>query len=611
MTYRTTGYLPIEEYAAIGDGGAFALVGSDGAIDWSCLPQLDSPSVFGAILDPERGGSYILRPTVAFETERHYVERTNVLQTVFHTDVGSVRVTEAFTIDPVRTGGWRELVRHVEGLSGTVPMAWTCFPRPAYGAAACQIDRVDDDVIVMRGPEVSLALRSFDAGGPRICGDAVEGDFAARDGMEATLVLVAGGADALPIPTRAAASRRLEETSAAWRFWVSGHSYSGPWDAAVERSLLAIKLLSDGRTGAIAAAGTSSLPEALQAERNYDYRFGWVRDLCFTLDALLAVGMDEQAHASVTWLLQATGHTHPRIDPVYALDGHVVRSQSQLALAGYRGTTPVHIGNEAGAQLQLGGFGDLIETLCSYVSAGHLLTPEVGERLADIADLLTHIWRCEDSGLWELGERAHYGTSKLGVWVAFERLLSLVAHGHVPPRHVRRWTRARDEVREFIERQLFSPEKNSYLMKAGSDMLDCGMLLAGRRGFGDVRGDRTRGTIEALAHELDAGGPLLFRYTGMRDEENAFLACSFWMVEALALTGRTDEAVTRMEDLLARGSGVGLFSEEMKPDTYAMRGNIPQALTHLSLIQAASTIERTTANGDASRCLTSQAAGRR
>jgi GH15 family glucan-1,4-alpha-glucosidase len=327
------------------------------------------------------------------------------------------------------------------------------------------------------------------------------------------------------------------------------------------------------------------LPEVLGGERNYDYRFGWVRDLCFTLDALLAVGMEQISQAAVTWLLSATQHTHPRIDPVYALGGDVVRSQSTLPLAGYRRTSPVHVGNAAGSQLQLGGFGDLLETIALFVRDGHILPLALGERLADVGDLLARIWRSEDSGFWELGQRAHYGTSKLGCWVAFDRLLDLAEHGHVPARHVSRWRRERDAVAGFIDRHLYAAEKNRYLFKPGDGELDCGMLLAARRGFGDR--SRISGTIDAIRSELHAEGPLFYRYSGMQREENAFLACSFWMVEAMAIDGRTDEAAELMDAAVGLGSDVGLYSEEMEPNGHAMRGNLPQALTHLALISAA------------------------
>jgi GH15 family glucan-1,4-alpha-glucosidase len=477
-------------------------------------------------------------------------------------------------------------------------MRWHCRPRFGYGQRAARFERCRDTYVARDG-DLQLGVTGWGAGQPRVADGELRGRFELHPGERATLAMLAMVDEPLPVPDHEAVQRRLEETCEVWRAWVSRHSYNGPWREAVERSLLAIKLLADGRTGAIAAAGTTSLPEVLGGERNYDYRFGWVRDLCFTLDALIEVGMEELTQASVGWLLSATRHTHPRIDPVYALAGDVVRSQQKLPLAGYRRSGPVHQGNNARSQLQLGGVGDLIETISTYVGDGHVLPPDTGERLADAVDLLTRIWQSEDSGLWELGDRAHYGTSKLGCWVALDRLLDLVKRGQVPPRHVARWRATRAQVHEFIERHLFSSERNSYLFKVGSDELDCGMLLAARRNFGDR--ERVAGTVAAIRSELTAEGPLLYRYSGMQEEENAFLACSFWMAEALALTGQPDAAADVMDATVALASDLGLYSEEMEPGTRAMRGNFPQALTHLALISAAEKLERSTAGAHVRR----------
>jgi GH15 family glucan-1,4-alpha-glucosidase len=585
---RTDGYLPIEQYAAIGDGRTLALVGSDGAIDWMCLPNLDSPSVFGAVLDSARGGCFGLSPVAPFTVSRRYVERTNVLETTFHTADGVARVTDALTIDDSQRAPWRELVRRIEGVSGNVPMHWRYEPRFGFGQRPARLER-HGPAFLARDRELALCLRVWDAGDPHVSAEAIDGEFELDAGEQAMLVLIAAESQPLPIPQRRAVERRFEDTLHVWRSWISRQGYDGPWRDAVERSLLAIRLLADGRTGAIAAAGTTSLPEVIGGQRNYDYRFGWVRDLCFTLDALIPVGMEQVTHAGVTWLLKATEHTHPRIDPVYALAGDVVRSQCELPLPGYRGTGPAHEGNKAGSQLQLGGFGDLLETLSAYVDDGHILTPSIGERLADVGDLLAHIWRNEDAGLWELGQSAHYGTSKLGCWVAFDRLLKLAEGGHIPARHINLWKRERDAVHRFIENHLFSPERNAYLFKAGSQELDCGLLLAARRGFGDRA--RVIGTIDAIRAELHAEGPLFYRYSGMREEENAFLACSFWMVEAMAIAGRGEEASELMDAIVGRANDVGLYSEEMEPGSCAMRGNFPQALTHLGLISAACVLQ--------------------
>jgi GH15 family glucan-1,4-alpha-glucosidase len=590
---RQNGYLPIGGYAVIGDGHTLALVGVDGSIDWMCLPEIDAPSLFAEMLDPGRGGSFVLQPAVPFQARRRYLERTNVLETTYETAEGSVRVTDAVTIDDALAAPWRELVRRIEGISGEVPMRWHMEPRFDYGRQTAGFERGTRAVIARHG-KLQLALQSFGAGEPVARDGAVRAEFSIHGGHEAMLALVATDGQPLPLPSREALLRRMQATERVWRNWVCRHSYEGPHVDAVERSLLAIRLLSDGHTGAITAAGTTSLPEALQAERNFDYRYAWVRDLSFTLDALMAVGMEQLSHIAIDWLLRATSRTHPRVDPVYKLNGEVLRAQQQLPLSGYRGTQPVHLGNQAGSQLQLGGWGDLLETMATYVEHGHLLGPATGERLADMVDLLGSLWRNPDAGLWELGDYADYTTSKLSCWTAFARLLDLVQRGQAPARHVERWRRERDAIERFIETRLYSEDRGSYLMKAGSDMLDCGVLLASRRGYGDPKGARMQGTIDAIQSELHAEGPLYYRYTGMREQENAFLACSFWMVEAMALAARLDEAAELMDGAVAVANDVGLLSEEMEPGTRELRGNLPQALTHLALLNAATVLARET-----------------
>ncbi len=578
--------MPIEDYAAIGDGRTLALIGRDGSIDWLCLPELDSPSVLGALLDPADGGSFSLAPTVPYTATRAYVPGTNVLRTEFRTDQGTVRVTEAMTVDPAQTAPWRELVRKVEGLSGDVPMQWRLRLRFDYGSRRLEPE-VRDNLLLWRHGRLLLALRGWDAGGIEVSDREVQGGFVMQEGRSAMLVLVSGEELALPVPARDEVERRLDATVDMWRRWISGCGYEGSWQDAVERSLLAIRLLARDPSGAIAAAGTTSLPETIGAKRNFDYRYAWVRDLSFTADALLRVGMRELAHNAVTWLLSAVAHTHPRVDPVYTLAGEVLRSQQQLPLPGYRGSPPVHVGNQAGAQLQLGGFGDLLETVWMYVGSGNVLAPRAGERLADSADLLCAIWRHQDAGLWELGDYADYTTSKIGCWTALERIIDLAQSGQVPARHLTRWQNERAQIRDFIERELWSSSQQSYVMKAGSEVLDCGVLLAARRGYTDPGGERMRSTIRAIQNELHADGALYYRYSGMSEEENAFLACSFWMIEALALAGERDEAAELMDQMVGLANDVGLYSEEMEPDNHSLRGNFPQALTHLALISAA------------------------
>ena len=585
---RVDGYAPIDAYAAIGDGRSLALITKGGSIDWLCMPELDAPSVFGAILDPAAGGSFALSPAVPFESERRYIDQTNVLETTFRTADGVIRVTDALSRPAGEASPGRELIRRIECLAGSVPVRWRVEPRFDYGAHAAVIERHGDAFILSgeRDP-LRLGLRCWEAGQPEVAHGAISAVFNAQEGSCAVLVLVGESAKPLLLPDRDAVMRRLDGTVAYWRRWIARNRFGGDWAAAVERSLLAIGLLADDRTGAIAAAGTTSLPEAIGKRRNYDYRFAWVRDLSFTLDALLRAGFDDLVQQSFSWLLSATRHTHPRVNPVYRLGGDVLEGQDSLALPGYRNSRPVHRGNQATAQLQLGGFGDFLETAWMYARHGAVLDPESGKRIADIVDLLTHIWRQPDAGLWELGEYAQYATSKIGCWTAFDRALRLAEQRQVPRRNMGRWRIARDDVKSYIEHELWSEEKRSYRQKPDSDALDAGCLLAARRGYADPRGGRMNATIDAVRRELDAGEPLLYRYSGMQDQENAFLACSFWCVEALATAHRFDEAAAMMDALTGLATDVGLYAEEMEPSSRTMRGNIPQALTHLALINAA------------------------
>ncbi len=591
------GYAPLRAYAAIGDGQVLALVASDGSIDWLCLPQLDSPSVFGAVLDPARGGSFSLAPSVPFESERRYVERTNVLETTFRTADGTVRVTDALCRPAGEAPPGRELVRRVEGLSGRVPLLWRLEPRFDYGRQTARIERLRDDARLLSGERLRLGFQSWDAGEPSSTGGLLQGSFTAEEGTSALLVLRAVPGGPLLLSRREAVERRLDGTVEYWRRWIARNEYRGGWSAAVERSLLAIGLLADERTGAIAAAGTTSLPEAIHGQRNFDYRYAWTRDLSFTLDALLRVGFDDLVHESFNWMLAATSHTHPRVDPVYRLAGPVLRGQTPVPMPGYRLSRPVLRGNQAGSQLQLGGFGDFIDIAYMYVKQGGVLDVETGERIADIADLLTRIWRSPDAGIWELSEEAQYASSKMGVWVAFDRVVRLAEQGDIPARDMSGWRRAREDVLSYVEQRLWSPARRSYVEKEGSEALDASVLLAARRGFADPRGERMNSTIDAVRRELGAGGPLLYRYSGMSEQENAFLACSFWCVDALAMANRHDEAAETMDALVALAGDVGLYPEEMDPVSHAFRGNVPQALTHLALVNAAVLFEESSPGG--------------
>jgi len=593
---RVDGYVPIGDYAAIGDGRTVALIARDGAVDWLPLPTLDQEAAFAAVLDPEKGGCLRLAPEGEYGVRRRYLPHTNVLETTFKSETGTLRVTDSLNRDDGRLLPWVELARRVECTAGTVRVRWQVEPRFGYGTEETTIERIRG-VPVAVGRRLRLATLAWGLGEPQHSTASVGGVAQLEEGDRGLLVCVATDDEPIPFPERDEVEARLDATGAAWKRWLGHRTSDTPWKKQVERSVLALRLLVYAPSGAMAAAATTALPERIGGSRNYDYRFSWIRDSALALDALSTLGYRDQVHESLSWLLDVTGPTHPRMQPLYALDGSVPRSQESLRLNGYRGSQPVRRGNGAATQRQLGSYGDLFGTVWHYVGHGNALDPTSGRRLAEVASFLCEIWENEDSGLWELDQQRHYTISKMACWSALTRAADLAEQGQLPGDERGRWLETAEAIRQFVEERCWSEAKRSYTFYADTDALDCAVLLGARLGYLDPGDDRFDGTIDALLREQRASGPLVFRYTGMRGEEGAFLACSFWLVEALARAGRGDEARTLMEELLPLANDVGLFSEEIDPDSHELLGNFPQALTHLSLINAAVAM----ANGDETR----------
>ena len=586
---RRGGYAPIASYAAIGDGRTVALVAGDGAIDWLALPELDSPSVFGALLDAERGGRFVLQPDGSYTVERRYLPGTNLLESVFSTGRGSVRVTDAMTIPDGALGPLRELTRSVEGIEGSVPMSWSVEPRFGYAGESTRLRWRAGTPVATAGSD-ALAVCSLGAGAPELADGAVRGGFDAREGERALVAVCGAHGEPLVIPTRDELESRLERTAATWRAWSDDLSYVGPWRDAVLRSALALKLLVYAPSGALAAAATTSLPEVIGGERNWDYRFSWVRDSAFMLNVFMGLSCAPEARAYFWWLMHASQLTHPDVRVLYRLDGGAHAPERELALEGYGGSRPGRVGNAAAAQRQLDTYGELLQTAWLFANTDHRIDGDIGRRLAEVADLICRIWREPDAGIWEVrSEERHFTQSKMMCWIALDRATDLAGRSLIPARNAERWRAEADAVREFVETRCYSEEKRSYVRSAGSDELDASLLLGVLFSYGDATSERWAGTIEAICREL-AHGPFVRRYTGedgLEGSEGAFLACSFWLVESLARTGRIQDAVERMEDLVALANDVGLYAEEVDPATGAFLGNIPQGLSHLALISAA------------------------
>jgi GH15 family glucan-1,4-alpha-glucosidase len=587
-------YVPIGAYAAIGDGRTVALVARDGSVDWLCLPDLDSPSVFAAVLDAERGGGFALQPESPAEVQRRYLPDTNVLETTFKTSEGVVRVTDAVALPDAQLGPTRELIRRVDGLAGRVPMRWRITPSFGYGGVPARLERRGRIPVAIAGAD-ALGVCSWEAGEAQLDETAIFGHFEARASTSTVIALCAAHQEPLVFPRRQHVEARLEATTAYWQRWTAQRAYGGPWRDAVIRSALALKLLLHAPSGAIAAAATASLPEEIGGERNWDYRFCWVRDSAFTLEALLQLGCPSEVEAFFWWLLHASQLTHPRLQVLYRLDGGEHAPERSLDLEGHRGSRPVRVGNEAAAQTQLDIYGDLLQAALVYAQAGGRLDRETGRRLAAVADLVCRIWRQPDSGIWEVrSEPGHFTHSKMMCWVALDRALRLADAGHLPGKHACTWRRERLAIRGFIEAHCWSERLGSYTRQAGGEELDASLLLGVLLGYDAPDPGRLATTVDALWREL-GHGPLLSRYTGedgLRGAEGAFLCCSFWLADALARIGRLDEATRLMDQLIALASDVGLYAEELDPHTNEMLGNVPQGLVHLALINAAVSISK-------------------
>jgi GH15 family glucan-1,4-alpha-glucosidase len=590
---RVDGYAPIREYALVGDGRTGALIARDGSIDWLCLPNVDSPTIFARILDAERGGSFRLEPAMPFEAERRYQQDSNVLETTFTTAAGRVRVTDAMTLtDSTFISPMRELVRKVEALSGTVPLVWSFEPRLRYGRSETRIERRAGRWFAHAGAD-AVVLGLCDVGEGTLTNGVISGEINLPAGSSALLSLAAANKEPAVIPGRDDSERRLRRTVDFWPKWAGRMTYDGAWRDAVARSALVLKLLTFAPSGAIVAAPTASLPEWLGGERNWDYRFTWLRDASWTLNAMIRLGYREEAHAFFWWLMHASRLTQPCLQILYRIDGSVETQERELSeFHGYRASAPVRIGNAASDQVQLDLYGAVLEAIRLYAREAGRLDGDTGKEVGRIADYVVEHWRDLDNGIWEVrSERTHFIQSKALCWVALDRACELAERGMIPDRSAR-WRAAADELREFVDSEGWDDGRRSYVRAPDLRELDASLLTLALLGYRDPGGERVRSTIDAVERELREG-PYVYRYRGedgLPGEEGAFLTCSFWLVDALARCGRVDDAGALMEELLGLANDVGLYAEEIDPRSGEFLGNFPQALTHLALVNAAVSI---------------------
>ncbi|OBK97513.1 glycoside hydrolase [Mycobacterium asiaticum] len=580
---REDGFVPLRSYAPIGDGRTIALVAEDGAIDWLPIPNLDSIPAFAAALDSSNGGRLELAPSIPFTSQRRYLPGTNVLETTFSTDAGQVLVTDALNLGLDGRLPWTELVRRVDGVDGEVPMRWRIAPGTCFDTASPWA-RQTPHGIVLRLKDLNLGVVTSEDMDAEVTDQAVAGAFTIDAGQRRVIGLVATDAEPLMLSPVDDIDRGLDRTVAHWSNWSSQFECTGTWKEALHRSVLFLKLLIFTPTGAVAAAATTSLPERRTGGKNWDYRYAWVRDTAYTLDALRRLGIREETHAAISWLLRTVRRHRAGTGVFYRLDGSPVDPVIEREAPGWRGIGPVVTGNRAHNQLQLSIYADLFSTVRLYVDAGHALDTHTGHMLADFADQACDAWRNRDAGMWELEALEHYTSSKLGCWHALRCAVGLAEMGQIPG-DPDRWASEAERIRNWVERECWSDELTSYEWYPGSGKLDASILLHAGSGFD--QGPRMSKTIDALRHNLGSG-PLLYRFTGAREEqEGAFVACSFWTVSALHSVGRDEEARELMDELVALGNDVGVFAEMIDPGDNSFLGNLPQGLSHLALIGAA------------------------
>jgi GH15 family glucan-1,4-alpha-glucosidase len=503
-----------------------------------------------------------------------------------------VRVVDALTVSDHGLEPMRELARSVEGVTGRVAMRWRVTPRFDYAAADAEYGWRHGVPVASTGAN-AVAMANWNAGRPVWSDGAVGADFELASGERALLALAGAHAEPLVLPARRAVEERIAETVRFWESWTAARIYEGRWRDQVLRSGLVLKLLIFAPSGASVAAPTTSLPEELGGERNWDYRFCWLRDSNFAINALIQLGSFDDAKCLFWWFMHATELTAPRLHPLYRLDGGLHATEHTLALDGYRGSRPVRVGNAAIKQTQLDIYGHLFETAWLYSKGEQPLDDDMGHRFGAIADHVCDIWRRPDSGIWEVRNGPfHFTHSKVMCWVALDRAVRLADRGELPTRHVDRWKREAAAITAFVESECWSDELGSYTRSAGDARTDASLLMLPLVGYGTR--ERIRGTVDAVMRELRVGD-FVYRYhadDGVAGGEGGFLNCSFWLVSALARVGRVQEATALMERLVARANDVGLYSEEIDPESGGFLGNFPQALVHLALVDAAIALDR-------------------
>jgi GH15 family glucan-1,4-alpha-glucosidase len=578
--------LPIEEYALIGDCHTAALVGRDGSIDWLCLPRFDSGACFAALLGGPAHGRWLISPVAEVRgIRRQYRDGTLILDTEFETDEGAVRITDLM---PLSNERW-DVVRIVEGLSGRVAMRMELIMRFDYGSIVPWVRQLNGALLATAGPD-TLELRTRVA----VRGENMKtlAEFHVSKGERMPFVLSYRPSHEAAQPA-VDPEQALMTNETVWRKWSERCAYQGRWRDAVVRSLITLKALTYTPTGGTVAAPTTSLPEQKRGVRNWDYRYCWLRDATFTLNALLLAGYNEEAVAWREWLLRAAAGSPEDLQTLYSVTGERRLDEYEVSwLPGYDGAAPVRVGNAASKQFQLDVYGEVMDTLHLARAAGLEPEPPAWEIQRALLQFLESNWQQPDEGIWEIrGPRRHFTHSKVMAWVAFDRAVKdAETFGLEGP--VERWRQVRNTIHAHVCAAGYDAQRNTFVQSYGSPHLDASLLLIPQVGFLPPDDPRVRGTVDAIERDLVVNG-LVLRYSTATNVdalppcEGTFLPCSFWLADSLVLIGRREEGEALFERLLALRNDLGLLSEEYDTRERHMLGNFPQALTHMALINTA------------------------
>ncbi len=577
----------IEDYALLGDCRSAALVSKAGSIDWLCFPRFDSNACFAALLGSSENGSWSLAPAGSFHSERTYRTDTMVLETTHVTENGSVTVTDAL----VPIGDTHRVVRLIEGLQGAVPMRMELRVRFDYGSIVPWVQKIEDGIHAIGGPDALVLRTSVDLRGESF---ATVADFVVSEGERVWFDL-AWHQSHQPVPDAVDVSDILHATVEWWQRWAASLDYEGAYRDDVRRSLVVLKALTYAPTGAIVAAPTTSLPEWIGGSRNWDYRYCWLRDATFTLLALLQAGCTTEAAAWRDWLIRAVAGDPAKLQIMYGIGGERRLGETALDwLDGFADSQPVRIGNGAANQLQLDVYGEVMDALHQARLNGLEPDPVAWDIQCTMLHWLERIWQQPDEGIWEVrGGHAHFTYSKVMAWVAFDRGI-LATEQFGLPGDAPHWRSIREQIHEEVCANAVD-ERGVFTQSYGSVALDASTLMIPLVGFLPPTDPRVVATVEAIERELTVDG-LVHRYDpgttsdGVGGEEGAFLLCSFWLVDCLALIGRHDDAVALYERLLGLRNDVGLLAEEFDPHAGRQLGNYPQAFSHIALISSGITL---------------------